>query len=205
MSLLSNITCSVMLASSLTLFAGPPARQPSEMEGQKIQRWMNWWMDEACQQTVPLPQLLFANHPDWIAGNELLPLQGRLKPDGRLVDLYWFVAVFNVFSWDDVGLPSTAGLIVTERAYAGPAGSYWYSFLDAPHLPVLDVKPPQENAPAFFWLKNIRVPETIHSSVFTAWSFAGDDRLTLYVPKQLFWYGRKCFNPFMSAPYDHCE
>ena len=166
-------------------------------------------MDEACRQTVPLPQLLYVCDMGLETDvKRMEDVDGRLNAKGRITDLHPSAYGYH-HDWDfeNAGWISTEAFILpsaTVHVYAEAGGAFWIRPLYDGHLPALCLKPPQEYASAFFWLKKIRVPATIHSSVFTAWSFGEDARLTLYFPNQFFWYGRKYFNPFMPVTYDHC-
>ena len=211
MSLLSNITCSVILASSLTLFAGRPAKVATGEGDKKVLHWLNWWMDEACRQAVPVPQLLYVCDMDLERDvKRMEDVDGRLNAEGRISDLHiyaigdrnvWYQKNAGWISTEALVLPSSLGHVYDEEW----VGAVMVMLPFDGHLPALCLQPPQEGDSAFFWLTRIRVPTTIHSAIFAAWSFTGDDRLTLNIPKQFLGHAGRWAYPFMPDSRDRCE
>jgi len=179
------------LAWSLVLLVGMAVssmagRAPPEKSGELARQWFDWWMIETCRQAVPTPQLLYVRSQDTEEDiTEMEDMDGRLNTTGRILDLYpysyiyqrrWYQANAGLIFTEAFVLPSALYHVFDEQEW----GAVWIrSYYDGDLL-ALHVRPRTRGGFTFFWLRNMRIPATIHSSaVFAGALFEGDTPLCM--------------------------
>lgn len=193
MSRMLRITCIRVLASAAVWLAGNAwgGSAPTQEIRVSLRRWSDWWMNEVGRQSVPSPQLLH------VIGQK----DGWLCPAD---DIYVFPSGFGYrHEWHQ----ANAGLISTE-AFVLPSaaqhmsnwefGAFFVSHDYDGTLPALCLKPSQEEAPAFHWLRDIAVPGSIRSAVFNSSGYGEDLPLKAKLPRLLY---PGCYDSWWPNPF----
>ncbi|WP_395735838.1 hypothetical protein [Prosthecobacter sp.] len=154
-----------------------PAWAENTANNGAVESWVNGWQEEVCSQAMPIPMLLFSRpltklrndtwNLSWLSGAQLKPLQERLNPDARLIDLSNQTMVRDPIFWE---LVTTDGLIVDITARPKdpiPGGHIIYS---------INCEPRWET----FWLRRQPVPSALRSMAFTWELLQEDDRVSTH-------------------------
>ena len=175
--------------------AAPP------VDEKQIRLWSGWWMNETGQQAVPIPQLLYVRGQHSKTDvRSLEQMDGRLNVTCSVTDLHpssfggrheWWRAKAGRLSTEGLELPSAVWSIADEEY-----GAFMVLRVFEGDLPALCSRPPQEYGRTFFWLKNMRAPITIRSSIFSGAQFEDDDHLSLNIQKWPFDYAED-LRPFL--------
>lgn len=141
-----------------------------------VQRWMNGWVEEACRQCTPIPQLLYIPTRPW----EDYPLRsvesdGRINVTSGFRDLYNsnFGYRYKIFQIGGAHWVRKVEFILRSVVWDVPDEEFGAFSRDSDifssRLPVFSLRSPKAYGGGFHWLKNVRVPSTTHPmAVFLA-------------------------------------